>query len=90
MEEEYTNKSKAIRAYCIWCMGDCIPEVRKCTSTNCPLYRFRMGKEITDAPGTRMNRRSSIKARCLDCCGGIRSEVKSCNFTNCPLHEYRI
>ena len=35
---------KSIRAYCIECQGGSYKEVRLCTSHDCPLYGYRMGK----------------------------------------------
>ena len=35
---------KSIRAYCIECQGGSFKEVRLCTSCDCPLYAYRMGK----------------------------------------------
>lgn len=45
---ERIGRSKAIRLKCIDCSGGNMAEVRKCPATNCPLWRFRMGKEIKD------------------------------------------
>lgn len=52
--EKITSPLKAIRAFCIECMGGQVREVKDCTAPNCPLYPFRMGKnpyrtrELTD------------------------------------------
>ena len=35
---------KAIRAFCIECMGGNRGEIKRCTAPGCPLYHFRMGK----------------------------------------------
>ncbi len=35
--------TKAIRAFCLECVGHAESEVRKCVSTNCPLWVIRMG-----------------------------------------------
>ena len=35
---------KSIRAYCIECQGGSFKEVRLCTSNDCALYAYRMGK----------------------------------------------
>jgi len=35
---------KAIRKFCIQCMGGQTREVKKCTAKKCPLYIFRLGK----------------------------------------------
>lgn len=45
---ERVSRSKAIRLKCIDCCAGQIAEVRKCPATNCPLWRYRMGKEIKD------------------------------------------
>lgn len=37
------NRTKAIRAFCLECVGWSALEVRKCTSPKCALYNFRMG-----------------------------------------------
>ena len=45
---ERIGRAKAIRLKCIDCCGGNTTEVRKCPATHCPLWRFRMGKEIKD------------------------------------------
>lgn len=35
---------KAIRGFCIHCMGGYVREVARCTATKCLLYPFRMGR----------------------------------------------
>ncbi len=45
---ERVSRSKAIRLKCIDCCAGNMAEVRKCPVTNCPLWRYRMGKEIRD------------------------------------------
>lgn len=42
--EQATTPKKAIRSHCIECMGGLIAEVNRCTSRDCSLYPFRMGK----------------------------------------------
>lgn len=41
-------RSKAIRMKCLDCCCGNMAEVRKCPATNCPLWRYRMSKEIKD------------------------------------------
>lgn len=43
---ERVSRSKAIRMKCLDCCCGNMAEVRKCTTTSCPLWRYRMGKEI--------------------------------------------
>ena len=45
---ERVSRSKAIRLKCIDCSCGNMAEVRKCPATNCPLWRYRMGREIKD------------------------------------------
>ena len=52
--EKITSPLKAIKCFCIECMGGQVREVKDCTAPICPLYAFRMGKnpyrsrELTD------------------------------------------
>lgn len=41
-----TSPIKAIRAHCVDCCGGSTSEVRKCTAYRCPLWPFRMGKNV--------------------------------------------
>lgn len=45
---ERLSRSKAIRLKCIDCCCGNMAEVRKCPAEHCPLWRFRMGREIKD------------------------------------------
>ena len=45
---ERVNRAKAIRLKCLDCCAYQQNEVRLCTSYNCPLWRYRMGKEEKD------------------------------------------
>lgn len=45
---ERVSRSKAIRLKCIDCCAGNMAEVRKCPAEHCPLWRYRMGKEIKD------------------------------------------
>lgn len=38
------NPVKAIREFCLDCCGDSPSTVKDCTSVNCALYPFRLGK----------------------------------------------
>ena len=42
--EEIKSPLKAIRTFCIDCMGGQVREVKLCPSQICPLHAFRMGK----------------------------------------------
>ena len=45
---ERVSRSKAIRLKCIDCCAGNMAEVRRCPAIECPLWRYRMGKEIRD------------------------------------------
>ena len=45
---ERITRAKAIRLKCIDCCCGNTAEVRKCPAEHCPLWRYRMGKEIKD------------------------------------------
>ena len=45
---ERVSRSKAIRLKCIDCCCGNMAEVRRCPSTSCPLWRYRMGRELKD------------------------------------------
>lgn len=38
------NPVKAVREFCLACCGDSPSAVKECTSINCALYPFRLGK----------------------------------------------
>jgi hypothetical protein len=42
---------RAIRKFCVECFGFSVYEVARCTSPNCPLFPYRLGKRA-DADGT--------------------------------------
>lgn len=48
MASERVSRSKAIRLKCLDCCAGQSAEVRKCPAERCPLWRYRMGKEIKD------------------------------------------
>lgn len=45
---ERVSRSKAIRLKCLDCCAGQAAEVRKCPAEHCPLWRFRMGREVKD------------------------------------------
>lgn len=42
-----TSPLKAIKEFCLDCSGDNHNEVKKCTNDKCPLFNFRLGKNMT-------------------------------------------
>lgn len=45
---ERIGRAKAIRLKCLDCSAGQAAEVRKCPAVDCPLWRFRMGREVKD------------------------------------------
>ena len=45
---ERVSRSKAIRLKCLDCCAGQAAEVRRCPAKLCPLWRFRMGREVKD------------------------------------------
>ena len=43
--EERITRGKAIRLKCLDCCCGKSAEVRRCSATSCPLWRYRMGSE---------------------------------------------
>lgn len=43
---EKLGRKQAIREKCIDCCGGFVREVKRCTAYNCPLWRWRMGREF--------------------------------------------
>lgn len=46
--QERVSRSKAIRLKCLDCCCGQSAEVRRCPATDCPLWRYRMGRELKD------------------------------------------
>ena len=46
--QERVSRSKAIRLKCLDCCCGQSAEVRRCPATECPLWRYRMGREEKD------------------------------------------
>lgn len=44
--QERVSRSKAIRLKCLDCCCGQSAEVRKCPAIDCPLWRYRMGREV--------------------------------------------
>lgn len=44
MDSEIKSPVKAIRAFCLECVGNSSHEVNQCPAVNCQLYPFRFGK----------------------------------------------
>ena len=54
---------KAIRAKCLECCENISIEVKRCESTNCPLFEYRMGKNPNRAGVGRKTNLSGISQK---------------------------
>ena len=45
---ERLTRGQAIKAKCLDCCCGQYAEVKKCTVTNCPLWSYRLGKEVVE------------------------------------------
>lgn len=59
---ERLTRAKAIRAKCIDCCCGSEHEVRLCPCTECPLYRYRLGREDGEGKVTRQRQNKAVKA----------------------------
>lgn len=57
---ERITRAKAIRLKCLDCTCNQPAEVRRCPAQDCPLWRYRMGKEEND--GLKLIRKNSEKS----------------------------
>lgn len=86
------TRAKAIRRYCVGCVGGVLVDVRQCElSEGCSLWRYRMGREMSSAPATRLTRGRAIRAFCVSCMGDQPHLVASCpSASTCALYGYRM
>ena len=83
---------RAVREYCIWCMGDQPMEVKLCIDESCYFYQMRFGKDKRIKKSPTVSK--IIKERCIDCVGFDKKLVKICDFDGkkeelCPLFPFR-
>jgi hypothetical protein len=55
--EVTTTPTRAIRFFCIECMGHQVAEVPRCTALLCPVFPYRMGKANSGRTGNAINLR---------------------------------
>lgn len=58
-----TNPAKAIRSFCIDCMGGRVDYVTDCPSGNCALHDFRMGKNPYNKKDLTDEQRAALSER---------------------------
>jgi hypothetical protein len=57
------DRSKAIKAFCLWCMNNQVGEIRQCPSSSCALFAFQkrgLVKAISTPYFTENNRMEAV------------------------------
>ena len=75
---------RAIKAFCIQCMGgasEARQEVRNCAEDDCLFHQYRRGK---GRPSVKI-----IRKMCLYCMGGNYRLISEGVSESCPIHYYR-
>jgi hypothetical protein len=78
------NRRKAVREKCLICSDWSAQEVAECPHTDCPLYRFRLGRGTQNT----RERNRAIHRYCLWCMAGNKAEIAKCVSLTCPLYPY--
>lgn len=85
---------KAIRTYCLHCMGghqQSAQYVRECDETICPLHDWRMGRKPADHKPA-LSALKAIRKKCLGCVE-TAADVRRCTGKpadgDCVLNQYR-
>ncbi len=87
MNSNHPTPLKAIRLFCLACVGHNAAEVHRCGGDKplgggrCNLYPYRLGK---GRPSVK-----TIRRECLSCCCGSRDSVAACPSEACPIWPYR-
>ena len=84
---------RAIRKYCLHCMGKNSNLVMNCTSPLCSVFPYRFGSK--PEPNPTLVPLKAIRQACLDCVGGHEAEARKCTRKYidghiCVLHPYRM
>ena len=76
---------KAIRKFCLDCMGGSARLVRECPSLGCTFFECRFGKK----GGKKVKPIKLMRKYCLECVGGSPTEVKRCTMPDCSIYLFR-
>ena len=71
-----------IRKHCLWCCLGQRDEIKKCSTNDCPIWNYRLGKGGNVSPKLLLN---SIRAKCIDCGEGKSLDVRNCIFNETEL-----
>ncbi len=88
MFPEETAVARAVRRFCLDCLGGRTDFVRECAEETCPLHPWRLpAAALPHEVHGRVLR--AVRRHCL-ACAGDRKEIRSCDAQDaCPLWEYR-
>ncbi|MFH2002975.1 MAG: hypothetical protein ABIK28_25135 [Planctomycetota bacterium] len=94
--ESLTSPVKAIRAYCLQCVGGSFKDVRICTGDlcigdegTCPLHPFRFGRRPRAGVKATRSPVKAISLNCRWCSGDSAYERRLCPSVGCALHPFR-
>ena len=86
---------RAVRKYCIKiCMVGSEKEVNLCSSEDCPLWEYRLGKR-PEGKKVRYTPIKAIRKRCMNCAESL-ADIGKCPFNGkgsfdfCPLYPFRM
>lgn len=82
------TRMKAIKYYCLECVGFVYDEMKNCTMPECPLFPYRFGKMPEGK--TPNDRKKAIRSHCLECVGDDWEWIRNCPSDLCPVHPYRL
>ncbi len=92
--------TQAIKDYCKWCNDNEEDGIKNCRAKNiCPLWRYRLGKEIRGDIGyvhlngefilEHQTRQEAVTERCLNCIGYQNLRLVNCQYPDCALYPFR-
>jgi hypothetical protein len=82
------TRGRAIKYYCLECVGFSYSEMAKCSMPECLLFPYRFGKLPEDK--TSQDRAKDIRAHCMECCSGDIKYIAECPSKLCPVHPFRL
>ena len=82
------NPIKAIRHYCLDCMGGSRKYVRECENKECAFLPYRFGRKLKNNENA-IPTLLSIKMHCQKCGEKKRIDATRCNVAECPVFSFR-
>ena len=82
------TRARAIKCYCLECVGFSHEEMKNCSMPECPLFPYRFGKLPNG--NSSQDRLKAIRSHCLECCGDDQDYILKCPSELCPIHPFRL